>query len=539
MVPVGHGSDGGGSVREPASKCGIVGIKPTRGRISQGPGVIDSDNVSGMAHEGVLSRTVRDLAALLDTVSGRFPGDPFAAETPGRPYVEEVGGDPSRLKIGVTTADPAGEFEVDSECVAAAHAAADVLADLGHDVSDSYPKSIEQESWPVEFMPCVAVVVRREVLRFGEMIGRPLTEDDVEPQTWAYFNMGAEVTGEMYAAGVDALRIRGAALESWWRDEGFDLWLTPTLTIQTPPLGEFKPTKEDPFGSLGMEPSRFTVPSNVSGQPALSLPLYWAEDGMPLGVQLTAAYDRLLFHRRTVVEALSAPGGAAAPGEPSWPTFVINATDLRSGDLWRFSPDRSLDSGAGGPEEASLAAAVAASSAFPPILGPAHRPGSTLVDGGVYDNLGLEPAWTSCRTVLISDAGGAFKAEGGSLFGVPWDWRDWGTQSMRVLKAIDHQVRELRKNQAVAGFEAPADSREYRRGAFWGIRSHVVDYPLDDPIPFEPRYASSLADTPTRLAKTTEEVQKGLINWGYAICDTAMRGHMVEGEAPPRALPYP
>jgi NTE family protein len=254
---------------------------------------------------------------------------------------------------------------------------------------------------------------------------------------------------------------------------------------------------------------------------------------------LTAAYDRLLFHRRTVAEALSAPGGAATPGEPSRPTFVINATDLRSGDLWRFSPDRSLDSGTGGPEDASLAAAVAASSAFPPILGPAHRPGSTLVDGGVYDNLGLEPAWTSCRTVLISDAGGAFKEEGGSLFGVPWDWRDWGTQSMRVLKAIDHQVRDLRKNQAVAGFEAPADSREHRRGAYWGIRSHVVDYPLDDPIPFEPRYASSLADTPTRLAKTTEEVQKGLINWGYAICDTAMRGHVVEGEAPSRALPYP
>jgi len=292
MVPVGHGSDGGGSVREPASKCGIVGIKPTRGRISQGPGVIDSDNVSGMAHEGVLSRTVRDLAALLDTVGGRFDGDPFAATAPSRPYVEEVGADRGRLKVGVCTSDPAGEFEVDPECVTAARRGADALADLGHDVSDSYPRSIQEESWPVEFMPCVAVVVRREVLRFGEMIGRPLTEDDVEPQTWAYFNMGAEVTGEMYAAGVDALRVRGAAFESWWSEEGYDLWLTPTLTIQTPPLGEFKPTKENPFGSLGMEPSRFTVPSNVSGQPSLSLPLHWAEDGMPLGVQLTAAYDR-------------------------------------------------------------------------------------------------------------------------------------------------------------------------------------------------------------------------------------------------------
>lgn len=292
MVAVGHGSDGGGSVREPASKCGIVGIKATRGRLSQGPGVIDSDNVSGMAHEGLFSRSLRDLASLLDATAGRFPGDPFAAQAPARPYAEQVGADPGRLKIGICTTDPAGEFEVDPECAAAARRTADVLADLGHDVSEGYPSAIQAESWPVEFMPCVAVVVRREVLRFGELIGRPLTEDDVEPQTWAYFNMGAQVTGEMYAAGVDALRVRGAAFESWWREEGWDLWLTPTLTIQTPPLGEFKPTKEDPFGSLGMEPSRFTVPANTSGQPAISLPLHWSQDGMPLGVQLTAAYDR-------------------------------------------------------------------------------------------------------------------------------------------------------------------------------------------------------------------------------------------------------
>lgn len=292
MVAVGHGSDGGGSVREPASKVGIVGIKPTRGRLSQGPGVIDSDNVSGMAHEGLLCRSVRDLASLLDATSGRFPGDPFAAQEPARPYAEEVGADPGRLKIGIWTTDPAGEFEVDPECAAGARRVADALSDLGHDVSESYPSSIKDGSWPEEFMPCVACVIRREVIRFGNLIGRELTEDDVEPQTWAYYEMGAQVTGEMYAAGVDSLRLRGAAFESWWRDEGYDLWLTPTLTIQTPPLGEFKPTKEDPFGSLGMEPSRFTVPSNVSGQPALSLPLHESSDGMPLGVQLTAAYDR-------------------------------------------------------------------------------------------------------------------------------------------------------------------------------------------------------------------------------------------------------
>jgi amidase len=292
MVPVAHGSDGGGSVREPASKTGIVGIKPTRGRLSQGPRVIDSDNVSGMAHEGLFARTVRDLAALLDVTGGRRPGDPFGAPTPARPYRDEVGADPGRLRIGVCTSDPAGAFEVDPQCAAGARKVADLLADLGHDVADGYPKAIEQESWPMAFMPCVAVVVARELERFGQLIGRELTEDDVEPQTWAYAQMGQQVTGAQYAAGVDALRMQGHETELWWEDDGWDLWLTPALTIQTPPLGEFKPTKEDPFGSLGMEPSRFEVPANVSGQPSLSLPLHHAADGMPLGVLLTAAYGR-------------------------------------------------------------------------------------------------------------------------------------------------------------------------------------------------------------------------------------------------------
>lgn len=292
MVPVAHGSDGGGSVREPASKTGVVGLKPTRGRLSQGPIVIDSDNVSGMAHEGLFSRSMRDLAGLLDVTGGRHAGDPFGAAPPVRPYRDEVGADPGRLRIGICTTDPAGAFEVDPECAAGARMVADRLADLGHDVAEGYPAAIKESSWPMEFMPCVAVVVHRELERFGQLIGRELTEDDVEPQSWAYAQMGKEVTGAQYAAGVDALRTQAYETELWWEEQGWDLWLTPALTIQTPPLGEFKPTKEDPFGSLGMEPSRFEVPSNVTGQPSMSLPLHHASDGMPLGVLLTAAYGR-------------------------------------------------------------------------------------------------------------------------------------------------------------------------------------------------------------------------------------------------------
>lgn len=134
--------------------------------------MIDSDNVSGMAHEGWLTRSVRDCAALLDVTGGHRPGDAFGAWSPPGPLAGEVGADPGRLRIGVLTEDPAGQTAVDPECAAAARAAADVLAGLGHDVRDGYPEVLRQGSWPMEFMPCVGVVVLREIERFGRLVGR-------------------------------------------------------------------------------------------------------------------------------------------------------------------------------------------------------------------------------------------------------------------------------------------------------------------------------------------------------------------------------
>jgi NTE family protein len=232
------------------------------------------------------------------------------------------------------------------------------------------------------------------------------------------------------------------------------------------------------------------------------------------------------------------------------PEFVFDATSLQSGDLWRFSSKVEGDWRVGtktGPDT-PLTHVVAASSAFPPILSPArlsfppgalrtgadpevnHPPYTTqavLTDGGVYDNLGLEAVWTRYRQVLISDAGGQMgNSAKPSAF---WPW-----QLVRVLNVIDNQVRDLRKRQAVGGF---VDGR--RTGAYWGIRSHVRDFGLADPV-LEPTDAEvdALAGVATRLARISPEIQERLINWGYVMCDTAMRAHFDPAQ-PRGSLPYP
>jgi NTE family protein len=191
---------------------------------------------------------------------------------------------------------------------------------------------------------------------------------------------------------------------------------------------------------------------------------------------------------------------------------------------------------------------VAASSAFPPVLSPAVftipdgemraggdsavacKPYTTRVvlgDGGIYDNLGLEAVWKRYRTVLVSDGGGHMADD-------PQPGRLWTSQFIRVLHAIDNQVRDLRKRQAISSF-----SEHIREGAYWGIRSHVRDFGLRDPLLDPPDEAIvSLAKLPTRLAKMQRTTQERLINWGYLICDTALR-RWVEPGAPAGALPYP
>src|SRR5690606_11117227 len=144
--------------------------KPTHGRISTGPLIRDTDNVAGMSHEGLHTRTVRDLAAMLDAVDGAKPGDAYRAPPPVRPFVQEVGADSGRLRIGLLDTDPTGTITVHPECVRAVRATAEALSKLGHDVIEGYPEVLRKGSWPPEFMPCIAVVVARELDYYGRLI---------------------------------------------------------------------------------------------------------------------------------------------------------------------------------------------------------------------------------------------------------------------------------------------------------------------------------------------------------------------------------
>jgi NTE family protein len=255
--------------------------------------------------------------------------------------------------------------------------------------------------------------------------------------------------------------------------------------------------------------------------------------------KVAGAYREHLFDRATLQDL------------PERPRFVVNATNIQTGSLWRFSKPYMADHRVGvlPDPDVELAVAVAASSAFPPVLsplrlkvdparfatdgrGPLHVPPYTtevvLSDGGVYDNLGLETAWKRYTTILISDGGGQMAAE-------PKIAGDWARHAIRINAVIDNQVRNLRKRQAVAGFEAGD-----RQGTYWGIRTPIAKYgPPKDSLPSPPAQTATLAATKTRLRKMDDGLQERLINWGYAVCDAAMRRWVIPDSTIPARFPYP
>ena len=288
MVPFANASDGGGSIRIPASCCGLVGLKPSQGRITVGPVRAEV----GLGVELCVSRTVRDTAGLLDAVHGPGIGDSVIAPAPRRPYVEELGADPGRLRIGLLDVHPRGEF-LHEDCISATRDAASMLEGLGHIVEPAWPACLADTVLREQFMALWAVGLAMAAHGFSQTLGRAVTAADIEPVNWALIERAQRVRAIDYAAAQDAVYAFRRALQQWWAD-GWDLLLSPTVAEPPPPLTEFENNPEHPTAPMRRAGvfAAFTPPFNMSGQPAISLPLHRNADGLPIGVQLAGAYGR-------------------------------------------------------------------------------------------------------------------------------------------------------------------------------------------------------------------------------------------------------
>ncbi len=288
MVPFAHASDGGGSIRIPASCCGLVGLKPSQGRISLGP-VRDE---TALSVELCVSRTVRDTATLLDAVRGPAIGDTVIAPAPARNYVDELGAQPGRLRIGLLDHHPQGGA-VAPECAAAARSVATLLESIGHTVEQAWPKALEDTSLRVHFAALWCTNMGVGLKRFEEQIGRPLTADEFEPMNRVQADVAAHFTAVDYAMAFSAATHFRRALQAWWAD-GWDLLLTPTVAELPVPLGTFANDPDNPMAAVerAFQFIPFTPPFNMSGQPAINVPVEWTDAGLPVGVQLVAGYGR-------------------------------------------------------------------------------------------------------------------------------------------------------------------------------------------------------------------------------------------------------
>jgi amidase len=290
MVPMAHANDGGGSIRIPAANCGLVGLKPSRQRISEGPLV--GDFMSGLTAELCVSRSVRDTAALLEAVHGPAPGDPYVAPPPARPYTEEVGADPGKLRIALWT-ETVIEQDADPEVVAAAEAGAKILEGCGHQIERPDLSALQQLDMVEPFLVRWAAGQAQALDQLGMIGGQPITADDVEPLTWALAEIGRSRNSGEYLAAVGQHQVLSRIIAGI-HESGFDLLLTPTLGEPPPPLGSFDDSGPDPMAAFerAFLSGCFTAAFNATGQPAISLPLHWSEDDLPIGVQLVAPLGR-------------------------------------------------------------------------------------------------------------------------------------------------------------------------------------------------------------------------------------------------------
>jgi amidase len=301
MVPFAHANDGGGSIRIPASCCGLFGLKPTRARNPLGPGL--GDIFSGLVAEHVLTRSVRDSAAMLDATSGPDVGDPYFAPPPARPFFDEVGAQTEKLRIAFSTPAPSG-VPIHPDCVKAVEASARLCASLGHEVVEAAPK-LDAEMMNRMFMQIWSAGCAWTIDLTARTLNRKPCETDFEPGTWALYQMGLEQTGAGYLLAVSW--IQGASREIARFMLDYDIWLTPTLAEPPLPLGSFDAAADDPMAGIQRAGQfvPFTPICNMTGQPAMSVPLYWNSHELPVGTHFAARFgdEATLFRLAAQLEA--------------------------------------------------------------------------------------------------------------------------------------------------------------------------------------------------------------------------------------------
>ena len=299
----------GGSIRIPASCCGLFGLKPTRARNPLGPDF--GDLMNGLVQEHALTRSVRDSAALLDATSGPDLGDPYWAPPPERPFLQEVGADPGKLRIAFTTEASTG-VPVHPDCVAAVKDAAALCADLGHEVIEASPplngQMLVQMFTTIWSVGCALTIDGAALLT-----GRTASEDQFEPLTWGLYQMGRKQNAASYLIAVAMLQMMARGIARFFVDH--DIWLTPTMAEPPVPLGWFN-TPENPLEGFNRAAAfvPFTPICNVTGQPAVSIPLYWNAEGLPVGTHFVGRFgDEATLFRLAAQLEQARPGAHRRP----------------------------------------------------------------------------------------------------------------------------------------------------------------------------------------------------------------------------------
>jgi amidase len=287
IVPMAHANDGGGSIRVPASCCGVFGLKPTRGRNPLGP--LFGDLAGGIIQEHAVTRTVRDSAALLDATAGSDASDPYVAP-PAGPFFDEVGRPPGRLRIGMLDGLPEGwadGVDLHPDCIDAVQDAGRLCSSLGHVVEEIAPAPLGNAAIARAFGTVFSCFIGYAVAYWERELGKKIVESDLEPITWSRYQAALRRTPAEYLVAIEQIQRFARQIARWRRDRGYDLLLTPTMAVPPMRLGQFRWTPEEPtrwiqptLAALG-----FTRIQNMTGQPAMSVPLYWNRAGVPIGVQ--------------------------------------------------------------------------------------------------------------------------------------------------------------------------------------------------------------------------------------------------------------